>query len=201
MLARQASTLASRGAVFAWRDIRVTVPTLTGGFMGFMAKKTGTKNILDGVSGIAQPGEVLFIMGPSGSGKSTMLDSLADRMAAPVFGVQNLEVKLISGLCRARFKGVNFSLWRRLTFGVPLKLAGKEKTEKRMREICKYVAQTDDMFPSITVRETLQTAAALYMKDSSKRAERVEEIMEILGLTLQANGEVLYHKLKVHCSL
>lgn len=77
---RQDSTLHVKGVVFAWRDMRVTVPVKTGGVAGFGARKTGqTKNIVDNVAGIVKPGEVLFIMGPSGSGKSSLLDALADR--------------------------------------------------------------------------------------------------------------------------
>jgi ABC-type multidrug transport system ATPase subunit len=46
------------------------------------------------VSGFIEPGQVLFIMGPSGAGKSSMLDALADRVKAPVTGVQFLNGQL-----------------------------------------------------------------------------------------------------------
>lgn len=39
--------------------------------------KSGSKSILQGLTGYARPGEVLAIMGPSGCGKSTLLDALA----------------------------------------------------------------------------------------------------------------------------
>jgi ABC-type multidrug transport system fused ATPase/permease subunit len=57
------------GVFLTWRELWVTVAD----------GKRGRARlpILQGVTGYADPGEVLAIMGPSGSGKSTLLDSLA----------------------------------------------------------------------------------------------------------------------------
>lgn len=49
-----------------WENLRVTVPN-----------GNKRKPILEGLTGYAQPGRLLAIMGPSGSGKSTLLDALA----------------------------------------------------------------------------------------------------------------------------
>ena len=55
------------GVFLTWEDLWVTV---TNG-------KEGRKSILEGVTGYAQSGELLAIMGPSCRGKSTLLVALA----------------------------------------------------------------------------------------------------------------------------
>jgi len=50
-----------------WKDLSVTISH----------GKGGQHRILEGLTGYAEPQEVLAIMGPSGCGKSTLLDVLA----------------------------------------------------------------------------------------------------------------------------
>eukprot|EP00249_Psilotum_nudum_P032001 c47085_g1_i1 orf=80-2188(-) len=54
-----------------WRDLTVTV----------LNSKGETQTVLQDLTGYAEPGYFLAIMGPSGSGKSTLLDALAGRLA------------------------------------------------------------------------------------------------------------------------
>ncbi|KAG8373393.1 hypothetical protein BUALT_Bualt11G0019700 [Buddleja alternifolia] len=60
------------GVYLTWKDLWVTVPEISAA--------GGRRPILEGLTGYAEPGEVLAIMGPSGCGKSTLLDTLAGRL-------------------------------------------------------------------------------------------------------------------------
>ena len=69
------------GITFTWANLNVsTSPQESNRFCGLLkSEPKPAKQILQNVSGIARPGEVLAIMGASGAGKSTFLNTLLFR--------------------------------------------------------------------------------------------------------------------------
>ncbi|XP_011033357.1 PREDICTED: ABC transporter G family member 15-like [Populus euphratica] len=59
-----------------WENLTVELPS--------MITSGSTRKLLSDLSGYAEPGHIMAIMGPSGSGKSTLLDSLAGRLSSNV---------------------------------------------------------------------------------------------------------------------
>jgi len=66
----------NKGLTLEWSSVTYTIKVKSGKV--FKPEFTD-KTILDGVSGVARPGELLSIMGPSGGGKTTLLNALSRR--------------------------------------------------------------------------------------------------------------------------
>ncbi|XP_060966494.1 ABC transporter G family member 15 isoform X1 [Cannabis sativa] len=77
-----------------WEDLSVVLPNFGSGH---------SRRLLDGLSGFAEPGRIMAIMGPSGSGKSTLLDTLAGRLSGNVVMTGNV---LLNGKRRRLDYGV-----------------------------------------------------------------------------------------------
>lgn len=69
-------------------------------------------------------------------------------------------------------------------------LSGQAKTPFALKEASKYVQQQDDLLGAMTVKETLECAAAFYVSDATKRAPLVEAVIEMLGLVNQTDVKV-----------
>ncbi|GAV74687.1 ABC_tran domain-containing protein/ABC2_membrane domain-containing protein [Cephalotus follicularis] len=65
-----------KGVYLVWEDLSVVVAPNSG--------NCAPKKLLSGLSGYAEPGRMMAIMGLSGSGKSTLLDALAGRLSPNV---------------------------------------------------------------------------------------------------------------------
>lgn len=114
----------------------------------------GKKILLDSVSMIARPGELLAIVGPSGGGKTTLLNVLAMRSPA----------------CRVPSGHAKFN--------------GHLETKNSVKSTVNYVMAHDKMLPYLTVYETLVSAADLKLPHQTKaeRLSRVQSVMRDMGL-------------------
>lgn len=69
----------SSAMYLVWENLSVMVPNLWNG--------QKRRLLLDGLTGYAEPGRIMAIMGPSGSGKSTLLDSLAGFLSLSILSL------------------------------------------------------------------------------------------------------------------
>lgn len=131
--------------------------------------EAGSKRLLDNVSGITAGGThgggtLTALMGPSGSGKTTLLLVLARRTSA----LSSFEV---TGDVRYN---------------------GQSATPALLRQVSRFVEQEDHLIGLLTVTETVDFAAKMLDQKTSRqtRAELVNDIIELLGLSKQANTKV-----------
>ncbi len=107
----------------------------------------GDADILTGLDLAVKRGEVVVIIGANGAGKSTAMRA--------VFGLLNIHGGSID------FDGTDITGW---------------KPEQVVRRGVCYVPQTNNVFPTLSVRENLEMGAFLRNDDISKQMEHVYEL-------------------------
>lgn len=124
-----------------------------------------TKRILQSCSGTAKSGELLAIMGPTGCGKTSLLNVLAARVANSA----------ANPLCQ-----LSGSIY----------LNGKPRKEEKFRRISAYVLQDDNMYPHLTIAETLFLSAQFYLPSTTSDEQKqalVDGLIKELGLSKGRN--------------
>jgi branched-chain amino acid transport system ATP-binding protein len=112
-------------------------------------------NILNGCSLVAREGELIGIIGPNGAGKSTLLKS--------IFGL----VKVRDGSIRLRGDDIT-----------------NLKANKLVSKGVGFVPQTNNVFPSLTIKENLEMGLFQRPKHLAERLEFVLEIFPDLAKRL-----------------
>ncbi|KAJ7762052.1 pleiotropic drug resistance ABC transporter [Mycena maculata] len=114
------------------------------------------RNILDDISGVVRPGEMLLVLGRPGSGCSTLLKTLAN---------QTDEYHSVSG-------------------SVHYDSLSPEKIRAHYRGDVQYCPEDDVHFPTLTVEQTLRFAAGLRAPQAQARFQTredyVDSVVEIL---------------------
>ncbi|KAG0090811.1 hypothetical protein BGZ92_002152 [Podila epicladia] len=120
-------------------------------------KREVKRSILNEVSLTFPPGELTAILGASGAGKTSLISAILKR-----------------GSLHLNKSG---DIWFN---------GSKNPSLRKINTVCAYVRQEDSfLFTHLTIRETLQYAAALSMNKyltKSERVAKVEAIMEFMGL-------------------
>ena len=115
------------------------------------------KKIISNASGQIKPSTLMAVLGPSGSGKSSLLNSLAGRIGAD---------QTLTG---------------------DIKVNGKNRDEESWVKTVAYVGQSFYSYPWQTVYETLEFAAKLRLENQKQINQRVNELIDLLGLSASHN--------------
>ena len=164
-----------------WYNVTV-IKNVTG---GSLCKRTRTKKvILDGVSGIAEPGEILTVMGPSGGGKTSLLNVLSRRLRLTEGKI------LLNGQKLPKFDPlVPFTCLDNLPFFDSFLCS----LSRNFNKLSAYVMQDDKLFAVLTPRELFQFSANLRLPRSTTAVQKkhmVEMVIRKLKMEGAANTHV-----------
>ncbi|WCJ35703.1 ABC-2 type transporter family protein [Euphorbia peplus] len=101
-----------------------------------------TRSVLNGVSGIVRPGELLAMLGPSGSGKTTLLTALAGRLPGKISGTVTYNGQPFSSFIKRKTGFVtqddvvypHLTVLETLTYAALLRLPKKLTLEEKMEQ-------------------------------------------------------------------
>ncbi|PAV79720.1 hypothetical protein WR25_19093 [Diploscapter pachys] len=135
-----------------WCGIEATVAITTGGrkLARLKRENINKRPVINGVSGVARPGELLALMGSSGAGKTTLMNILA----------------------RLKTEGVEYS--------GSVTVNGVEISQAEMRKISAYVQQIDLFCGTLTVREQLTYSAMMRMSSKFSWEEKMKTLEETI---------------------
>eukprot|EP00752_Nemacystus_decipiens_P009950 g8873.t1 len=141
---------------FRFRDVRFSVE-VSKTKASLMGGKAGVKQILRGVSGAVESGQILAIIGSSGAGKTSLLDVLVGKISADTKGLD------ITG---------------------SVTVNGQPMSKSFFLENAAYVPQEDRLWSALTVRENLMFACKMYNPSMSHADsnKRVDTVLASLGL-------------------
>lgn len=113
-------------------------------------RTTEEKDILNGITGSVNPGEVLALMGPSGSGKTSLLNMLGGR----------LQGATSNGSSSITYNDQPYSKFLKSKIG--------------------FVTQDDVLFPHLTVKETLTYTALLRLPKTLSKEEKEKRAVDVI---------------------
>lgn len=117
---------------------------------GLTASPEKEKDILNGITGAVNPGEVLALMGPSGSGKTTLLSLLGGRL-----------------------HGKSSVVGGSITFN-------DQAYSKFLKSRIGFVTQDDVLFPHLTVKETLTYSALLRLPKTLSKDQKEKRAFDVI---------------------
>src|SRR5204863_1239204 len=168
---------ARRGAPEPGRDRRVPRPPRRGGRAAGVSDAIlsvrgltagyGEVNVIHEGEIVVAPGSFVSVIGPNGAGKSTLL-------------------KTVYGLLKPRAGNILF----RPREGVEHEIAGS-RPHRLTRLGLNYVPQRANVFPDMSVQESLEVGAAVAGKEAGERVARVVETFPVLRERRRARAGTL----------
>ncbi|CAL1352422.1 unnamed protein product [Linum trigynum] len=154
-----------RSSYLVWEDVTVTVTN--GAETGKKQKQKQKKWLVNGLSGFAESGRIMAVMGPSGSGKSTFLDALAGRLSPEA------------------------SMAGKILLRDGDKMTGRSSSLVTCRDVS-YVTQDDAFLGTLTVKETLRFGARLRLPEltNAELDAVVEDTAAKMGLEECADTKI-----------
>ncbi|CAB0019398.1 unnamed protein product [Nesidiocoris tenuis] len=140
----------SRGLTLSWHKLSVWVKKKDEEKSTWFTKRTTDTKILSKVSGVAEPGSIMAILGPSGAGKTTLLATVSQRLKGNVKGDILVNGKQISKELMLKVSGFvpqkdlcieSLTVWEHLQFMAILKMDRQTSKSSRSQRILALVSE------------------------------------------------------------